>query len=134
VVITGVVITADTVTSINASTTALNPPASATASAIGIATTGSYVRAMQTLTTGPTVQVTGRYVDDVSGAYAFTLPVTAPLVGPYAVAPNPLVLTADTAAAGKYSLGASLTGFAEKLSVLSTLTVGAIISTSFAFP
>lgn len=134
VVVTGVVVTADTVTSVNASSTPLNPPASASASAIGVATTGSYVRAMQTLTAGPTVQVAGRYVDDLTGAYAFTLPVAAPLVGAYAVAPNPLVLTADTAAAGKYTMGASLTGFAEKLAVLAPLSAGMTATTNFVFP
>ncbi len=133
-VVTGVVIAADTVTSVGTSTSPLNPPAAATASVIGIATTGSYIRAQQALTAGPTVQVTGRFVDDVTGSYAFTLPVSAPLVGPYAVAPNPLVLTADTAAAGKYTMGASLTGFTDKLTVLSTLTAGAVVTTNFVFP
>lgn len=133
-VVTGVVVAANTVTSLNTSTNPLNPPASATASAIGVATTGSYVRALQTLTAGPTIQITGRYVDDLTGGYAFTLPVAAPLVGAYAVAPNPLVLTADTAAAGKYTMAASLTGFAEKLAVLATLSAGMTATTNFTFP
>lgn len=134
VVVTGVVVAANTVTSLNASSTPLNPPASATASAIGVATTGSYVRATQTLTAGPTIQVAGRYVDDLTGGYAFTVPVAAPLVGAYAVAPNPLVLAADTAAAGKYTMAASLTGFADKLSVLATLSAGMTATTNFVFP
>ena len=134
VVVTGVVVAADTVTSFNAAASPLNPPASASASVIGSAPTGSYVRALQSLTAGPTVQITGRFVDDLTGSYAFTLPVNAPLVGPYAVAPNPLVLTADTTAAGKYTLGASLAGFAEKLVPLSPLAAGATVSTSFTFP
>lgn len=133
-VVTGVVVAADTITSLNASSTPLNPPVSATASAMGVATTGAYVRPLQTLTAGPTIQVAGRFVDDLTGTYAFTLPVAAPLVGAYAVAPNPLVLTADTAAAGKYTLGASLTGFAEKLSVLAALSAGMTVTTNFVFP
>ncbi|MES2582164.1 MAG: DUF4382 domain-containing protein [Pseudomonadota bacterium] len=133
-VVTGVVVAADTVTSLNASSTPLNPPASATASAMGVATTGSYVRALQTLTAGPTIQVAGRFVDDLTGTYAFTLPVAAPLVGAYAAAPNPLVLTADTAAAGKYTMGASQMGFAEKLSVLAALSAGMTVTTNFVFP
>lgn len=135
IVVTGVAVTADTVTTVNAPTTALNPPASATASLIGTATAGSYVRALQTLTTGPTIQIAGSIVDDVTGAYAFSLPVSAPLVGPYVVAPNPLVLVADAATTGKYTLGASLMGFMmEKMVVLSTLAAGSVVNTNFAFP
>jgi len=134
VVVTGVVVAADTVTALNTATLALNPPAAATGTVVGTATTGSSVRALQTFTGGPTVQVAGRFVDDVTGAYTFTLPTTAPMVGPYVVAPTPLVLTADTAAAGKYTMAASLTGFADKLAVLATLTTGAIITSNFVFP
>ena len=68
------------------------------------------------------------------GALQFTLPVKAPLVGPYAAAPNPLVLTADSAAAGKYSMGASLTGFLDKSVLTSPLVSGAIVTVNFAFP
>lgn len=134
VVITSVVVAADTVTPVNASAVPLNPPTSATASAIGIATVGAYVRASQSLTVGPTLQISGRFVDDTTGAYAFTLPVNAPLVGPYAAAPNPLVLTADSAATGKYSMGASLTGFLDKSVLTSPLVSGAIVTVNFAFP
>ena len=133
-VVTGVAVAADTVAAVNASTTPLNPPASPTASLIGTATTGSYVRALQALSSGPTVQILGRFVDDVTGSYNFSLPINAPLVGPYVAAPNPLVLVADTAAAGKYTLGASLTGFAEKLVVLNTLTASTVVTTNFTFP
>ncbi len=134
VVVTGVVVAADTVTALNTSAMAINPPVAATATVSGTSTTGSYVRALQTLSAGPTVEVTGRNVDDVSGGYSFTLPVNAPLVAPYAVAPTPLVLSADAAATGKYTMAASLTGFTEKLTVLLPLTVGAALTTNFVFP
>ncbi len=133
-VVTGVVVAADTLTAFNASTAPLNPPASASATLTGTATAGSYVRALQALTVGTTVQVSGRFVDDVTGGYTFSLPVSAPLVGPYVAAPSALVLVADTAVAGKYTLGASLTGFAEKLVALNPLTAGAVVTTNFAFP
>ncbi|MBI2753149.1 MAG: DUF4382 domain-containing protein [Betaproteobacteria bacterium] len=133
-VITGVVVTTDTVASINTSGAPFTLTASATASATGTAPAGTYVRALQLLTAGPTIEVAGRFVDDVSGAFAFTLPVAAPLVAPYVAAPAPLVFTADTAAAGKYTLAASLTGFAAKQVGLSPLVAGGSVSTTFVFP
>ncbi|MES2948004.1 MAG: DUF4382 domain-containing protein [Pseudomonadota bacterium] len=134
IVVTGIVVATDTVTALNTSATAINPPVAATATVSGTSTTGSYVRALQTLSAGATVEVTGRNVDDASGGYSFTLPVNAPLVGAYAVAPNPLVLSADVAATGKYTIGASLTGFTEKQTVLIPLTVGAALTSNFVFP
>src|SRR6185312_3169953 len=49
-------------------------------------------------------------------------------------APAPLVFIADTAAAGKYMLDASLSGFADKTPSLATLTSGTTITTNFTFP
>lgn len=133
-VITGVVVATDTVASTNTGGTPFLLTASATASAIGTAPSGAYVRAVQVLSAGPTIEVAGRNVDDISGAYAFALPVGAPLVVPYVAAPGTLVFTADTAAAGKYTLDASLLGFVNKQVTLGPLLAGATVSTSFIFP
>ncbi len=134
-VVTGVPVVAETVTPVASVTApiALAPSASATAS--GTAPADTLVRAMQPLTAAGTVEIDGKYVNSVTGAYAFSLPVNAPLVGAYAAAPAPLVFAADTPAAGRYTLRASLQGFADKQTVLPTLAAGgSITDNNFTFP
>ncbi len=142
-VVTGVTVAAETVTSVNASATPLNPPVSATGTLTGTAPVETLVRALQPLTpalTGgisTTVEVAGSFVVPTTlttGNYSYALPVAAPLIAPYVAMPNVLTFAPDTAAAGKYTLKASLTGFADKAAVLAPLASGATISTSFTFP
>ena len=133
-VVTSVAVVTDTVTPVNASGTPLVLPVSATGTANGSAPADTLVRAMQSLTTGLTVEVAGRFVDAATGGYAYPLAVNAPRVAPYVAAPNLLVFNADTAAAGKYSLKASLSGYSDKTAVLPTLAPGATLTTSFSFP
>ena len=133
-IINNVVVAADTVTPVNDLGTALNPPASATGTANGTSTANSYVRAVQTLGSGTQVEVAGRFVDGSTGAYSYALPVNAPLVAPYAASPSTLVFSADASAAAKYTIKASLTGFAEKAASLANLMAGATITTNFMFP
>jgi hypothetical protein len=133
-IVTSVPVTTDTVTPINASGTALNPPASASGTVNGTATAGTLVRVLQPLTVGTTVEIAGGFVNDSTGAYSFPLVVNAPRVAPYVAVPALLAFTADTAAAGKYTLRASLTGFTDKTAVLGTLAAGATITTNFTFP
>lgn len=132
-VVTGVPVVAETVTPVAsvAAPIALAPSASATVS--GTAPADTLVRALQPLTTAGSVEVDGGYVNSVTGAYAYSLPLNAPLVGAYAVAPQPLVLTADAAAAARYTMRASLAGFADKQTVLPVLT-GASATANFTFP
>jgi hypothetical protein len=133
-VVTSVPVTTDTVTPINASGTALNPPASASGTVNGTAPVDTLVRVLQPLTVGTTVEIAGSFVDGTTGAYSFPLVVNAPRVAPYVAGPAVLAFTADTAAAGKYTLRASLTGFTDKTAVLGTLASGATITTNFTFP
>ena len=133
-IITNVVVATDTVTSVNASGTVLNPPASATGTVNGSASLNSFVRALQTLTGGTQAEIAGRFVDGTTGAYSYTLPVNAPLVAPYVAGPGTLVFTADTAVAAKYTLKASLAGFVDKAATLPNLAAGATITTNFTFP
>lgn len=132
-VVTGVPVVAETVTPVAsvAAPIALAPSASATVS--GTAPADTLVRALQPLTTAGSVEVDGGYVNSVTGAYAYSLPLNAPLVGAYAVAPQPLVLTADAGAAARYTMRASLAGFADKQTVLPVLT-GAGATANFTFP
>jgi Domain of unknown function (DUF4382)/Carboxypeptidase regulatory-like domain len=133
-VVTGVLVAADSVTAVNAAGTALGLPASASGTASGIATVDTLVRALQTLTGGTTIEVTGRFVDGASGAYSYPLVVGAPQVAPYVAAPAALVFVTDAPAAGKYTLKASLAGFADQTAVLGTLAAGATLQTNFMFP
>jgi len=133
-IVTSVPVTTDTVTPINASGTALNPPASASGTVNGTASVDSLVRVLQPLTVGSTVEIAGSFVDGTTGAYSFPLVVNAPRVAPYVAVPAVLAFAADTAAAGKYTLRASLTGFTDKTAVLGTLASGATITTNFTFP
>lgn len=135
-VITNVTVASGTVTSVNASGTVLNPSASATGTLSGTAPVNTLVRSMQTLSGGAVIEVAGRYVDGVSGAYSYVLPVGAPVVAPYVASPGALVFVADPSAAGKYTLRASLDSFADKTATPSpsTLTSGATVVTNFTFP
>ena len=137
-VVTNVVVAADLVTPVNTSATALNPTASASGVLTGTAPLDTLVRVLQPLTTGP-IEVASRFVDGVVGdptlgRYSYALPVNAPVVAPYVAAPGALVFAADAAAAGKYSLNASLTGFSEKTIALSTLGAGTTVQTNVTFP
>jgi len=139
-VVTNVAVVANTVTAVNASGTALNPAASASATVTGTAPVDTLVRVLQplpsTLTGGAftTVEVAGRFVDGDTGLYSYPLVVNAPLVAPYVAAPGALVFTADLAAAGKYTLNASLSGKVDQTKVLPTLASGATVTTNFTFP
>lgn len=134
VALTGVSVATDTVTSVNASGTPFNPPASASGTVIGNAPADTLVRVLQPLTSGPTIEVAGRFVDPTTGNYSYPLAVNAPLVAPYVAAPGSLVFVADAAVAGKYTLRASLTGFADKTVVLAPLAADTTIAANFTFP
>ncbi len=133
-VVTNVVVGTDTVTSVNAPGTALVSPTSLSGKATGTAPADTMVRALQPLTGGTTIEVAGRFVDSITGVYSYPLVVNSPLVAPYVAAPGLLVFVADAAVAGKYTLKASLTGFADKTSVLATLLASGTITTNFVFP
>lgn len=124
-VVTNVVVAPEVVTTVNTSATALNPSVSASATVSGTATPSvetlvPLVRVLQPLSAGPTIEVAGRFVEITSGNFSFPLVVNAPQVAPY-VASGALVFTPNTAAAGNYTLNASLTGFADKTRVLNPL-------------
>lgn len=133
-VVTHVGVSADSVTAINVPATALSLPASASALVQGSAPVDTLVRIGQPLSSGGSVELAGRFVDAVTGNYAYSLVVGAPLVAPYVAAPAALVFSADTAAAGKYTLTASLAGFGDKTVVLPTLIAGATVTTNLVFP
>jgi hypothetical protein len=134
-VVTGVPVVAETVTPVASVALPISLAGSGSAAVAGTAPADTLVRALQPLTAAGTVEVDGQYVNSVTGAYAFSLPANAPMVGAYAAAPAPLVFAADTPAAGRYTLRASLQGFADKQTVLPTLAAGgSITDNNFTFP
>ena len=137
-VVTSVPVADETVTTLNASTAALAVPTSSTATLSGAVSTGSspieaQVRALQPLSGGPTIVVADRPVDGDTGAYAYAVPVNAPLVAPYLAAPASLVFAPNTTAAGKYVVEASGAG-AVKTASSPTLAGGATFATNFTLP
>lgn len=142
-VVTGVTVAAETVTSVNASGTPLNPPVSATGTLTGTAPLDTLVRALQPLTpaltggTATTVEVVSGFVVPTTvttGNYSYALPVNAPLIAPYLVMPNVLNFAPDTAAAGKYTLSASLNGAVKTATPATLTTTTTPITTNFTFP
>lgn len=134
-VVTNVAVATDAVTPVNVANTAFSLPLSASGTVNGNAPVDTLVRAVQVLSSGTAVELTGRFVDGLSGSYSFALPASAPLVAAYAAAPATLVFTADTAAAGRYTLRASLAAFAEKSVTLTPLlSAGETRTTNFTFP
>lgn len=133
-VVTNVAVLTETVTSVNTALTSLNPPVSASGTASGTAPVNTLVRVLQPLTAGTSVEVAGKFVDGTTGSYSYPLVVNAPLVAPYVAAPGVLVFAPDTAAAGKYTLSASLTGKTDQTVVLGTLAAGATITKTITFP
>ncbi|TMH09177.1 MAG: DUF4382 domain-containing protein, partial [Betaproteobacteria bacterium] len=137
-VVTGVVVTTDTVTSLNTSSGGLNPPTSTSGTAAGVVATGvspidATVNAMQTLTGGDTIEVAGGAVNATTGAYSYTLAVGAPVVAPYVAAPGTLSFAADSAVGGKYTL-AAISGGVTKTAGPISITSGVTVTTNFTFP
>jgi len=126
-VVTNVPVTTNTVTDVNTVGTPFKPETSDSGSVSGTAPVETLVRVLQPLTAGPTVEIAGRYVDGITGAYGFPLVVNAPMVAPYVAAPSLLTFVPDTDAAGRYTLNASLSGKADQTVVLNPLTAGAAL-------
>ena len=111
-------------TVINGTSTAIVLPASAMADVTGAvslistsaggtvtaALTDATVSASQALTGGPTILLGGQAVDATLGTYRFHLPVAAPVKAAYTSPTTPLVFAADTAVAGKYTIGVQSPG------------------------
>lgn len=121
-VVTGVPVTTTAHTLVGSDTVRLVPPASAASAGVSgtvklagaTANTEGSVRALQTLTGGPTVEVGYVNADSVSGAYALRLPLAAPVLTPYAAAPATIAWTSTPADAAKYRFEARAVGATPK--------------------
>jgi hypothetical protein len=135
VVVTGVTVAAETVTTIGSP---IAPPASSTGTIGGtvvltppVTPIDAALAATQTLSGGATIEVASTSADANLGTYSFTLPVAAPLVAPYIT--GTLTFTADNAVAGKYKVAAT-SGGTTKVSAVQTVTAGGNVTLGFAFP
>ncbi|NPC54791.1 DUF4382 domain-containing protein [Caenimonas sp. S4] len=125
-VVTGVPVGTST-TVVSGTSTAIVPPVSSMADVTGTVTltsvsgggtttaplTDATVRALQTLTGGPTIELGNQAVDGDLGTYRFRLPVAAPVKAAF-VTGSPLSFTTDSAVAGKYTMRAQAPGRAAQ--------------------
>lgn len=110
--ITGVPVTAGAATQLSAETAPIPRTISAMRTITGTvnpASAQAMVRATQTYSGGPKVEVAFKSADLTTGAYTLSVPAEAPVRGTYGTLP--IALQADTAVAGKYTLEASAAGY-----------------------
>ncbi|HEX5688325.1 MAG TPA: DUF4382 domain-containing protein [Ideonella sp.] len=89
------------------------------------------VRALQSFTAGPTVEVSFGLVDSLTGAYTLALPIDAPLKTAYVPSPTSITFTADAAAAGLYTLEAESDGVVKTQPIDTRVAVPPV---NFSFP
>ena len=136
-VITGVPVADATVTTLNGSTSQFTLATAATGNAVGTVTTpttpiDATVRATQTLANASTIEVASGAVDATTGAYAFALPASAPMVATYVAAPGTPSFAADATAGAKYGLQATSAGVTKSAGPV-TITSGGTVTTNFSF-
>lgn len=137
-VVNGVTVATDTVSAINLSGVALNPPVSPTGTVSGTVTMGTTpidatVRALQALSGGPVIEVAARAVDSTGGAFSLLLPTAAPLVATYPTGAATLTFTPDASVAGRYSVQATSVTGVKTVGPL-TLTSGGTSTATFTLP
>ena len=138
-VMTGVPVTAAGPTTIGSTTARIGTPLSASSHAasgtvtVNVSTvdTGGTVRAMQSLTGGPTIEVGHANADAVSGAYSVLLPAGTPVKTAYVAGASSFSFTGNALDAGKYQLQASAPGFTMRTADLMLI---APVVTPFVFP
>lgn len=131
-VMTGVPVVASSYTTVNSTSFAFLPSPSAAATVTGTVTpVTATVRALQTLTGGPTVEVAWALVDADTGVFQATLPTQAPEKTAYVPnATTAYTFTPDPSVAGQYTLEAAYGGMTQTHSV-NTATLTSSISFSF---
>ncbi len=111
--IKAVPVTANGTTTISNSAQPINLNSSSVHTVTGTVTpvgAEALIRASQTFTSGPTMEVRSTSADLSDGSYLFTLPAEAPSLGSYE-GTLPIVFTADPSIAGEYKLEASADGY-----------------------
>ncbi len=95
------------------------------------ANTGAAVRATQTLSGGPTIEVGYGAADALTGSYGMTLPAGAPVKLPYVAGATTFAFVVNPLDAGKYRLEAGAPGFTAMTADINLTTA---VVTPFAFP
>jgi Domain of unknown function (DUF4382) len=131
-VLTSVTVTTTEYTIVNGASAPIVPPPATARDVTGTITPATAtVRATQALTGGPTVEVAWSAVDAVTGAFAFALPIEAPVRASFLTKPTVLNFVADAAVASKYTIEAS-SGGVVKPQVIDTSA--AVAPLTFTFP
>ena len=133
-VMTGVPVISTAYTYVNGSALAIAPPTAASAPRTVTGTVvpaTATVRALQVLTGGPTIESSWAPVDAITGTFAASLPIQAPVRTAYATSPAALVFTPDAAVAGKYTIEATSAGVVKTVPVDVAASVPPL---SFTFP
>lgn len=135
-VLTGVTVADQTITVLNSSTSTFSFPGTADGSVGGTITSATTpivatVDALQTLQNGDVVDVWSTNADADTGAYALSLPATAPMVAAYAPAASSVAFAADPLAGNNYSIRATSAGVSKSLPV--AISASAPASASFSF-
>jgi hypothetical protein len=129
---TGVPVGTTSVTTVNSTSFAFLPAPSTTATVTGTVTpTAATVRALQTLSGGPTVEVAWAAVDADTGVFQATLPTQAPVKTAYVPAATTAYTFTPDAVAGQYTLEAAYAGVTQTQSVNTGSPTATI---SFSFP
>ncbi len=131
-VMTGVPVVTTAFTFVNSETLPIVPPALAlplrnVGGTVSPAT--ATVRALQTLTGGPTLEVAWAPVDALSGAFGFALPQEAPVRLAYVANPVSLPWAPVPAAAGRYTVEAASAGVLKTQAIDTTAAVPALAVT-----
>jgi len=123
-VMTGVPVLATTDTAVGAPGQCIDTPSSDSRAVDGtVVPDSAQMRALQTLSGGPTIEVAWSAVDGDSDTFTFSLPVEAPVrasylnVNPLIFPPTPLAFVPDTAVRGLYTIEAASGASAKTQSI-----------------
>ena len=133
-VMTGVPVTDTAYTYVNSQAVPIAPLAAVTSPRSVAGTVNpptATVRALQTLTGGPTVEVASAQVDGSTGAFAFSLPVDKPGKTAFVANPTAITFAVDAGWSGAYTIRAQ-SGAATLDQVIDV--DAAVAPLSFAFP
>ncbi len=133
-VMTGVPVVLTGYTYVNSTALPIAPPAAASAPRTVAGTVvppTATVRALQSLTGGPTIESAWAPVDATTGAFSMSLPIQPTVRTTYMLNPAALVFSTDAAAAGKYTVEATSAGVVKTAPVNVNASVPPL---SFSFP
>jgi len=123
-VITGVPVSATTVTAVGSDSVRINPPSTSMRSVNGtVSPATATVRALQNLSGGPTIEVASPPVDALTGEFGMNLPIGAPVRAPFPSNASSFGFTADSAIAGLYTVRANSNGSVRNTTIDANATV-----------